>query len=247
MCGIAGILFKQQAGPIGDILIKMLADLNRRGPDSTGVALYGNLPKGNLVVRIKVDEDAQEETIDWEEMIVETARESGSVKQSSRAGQYIRLVMDFDGSYEELTSAIEASGRGVEVFSMGQHLEIIKQMGSAQRLEATHNISAFYGTHGISHTRLATESRVDISHSHPFWARPFPDIAVVHNGTITNYHKLRRLLENKGHHFATHNDSEVIAVYLADRLERGESLEAALRASVSDLDGTFAYLVSTRD
>src|SRR6266852_6400685 len=66
MCGIAGILFKQQAGPIGDILIKMLADLNRRGPDSTGVALYGNLPKGNLVVRIKVDEDAQEETIDWD-------------------------------------------------------------------------------------------------------------------------------------------------------------------------------------
>ena len=73
MCGIAGILFKQQEGPIGEILIKMLADLNRRGPDSTGLALYSNLPKGNLVMRVKVDEDAQDETLDWEAMIVETA------------------------------------------------------------------------------------------------------------------------------------------------------------------------------
>jgi glutamate synthase domain-containing protein 1 len=126
-------------------------------------------------------------------------------------------------------------------------MEVIKDLGSAEDVDAVYQVSAMEGTHGIGHTRMATESQVDIAHSHPFWARPFPDIAVVHNGTITNYHKLRRLLENKGHHFATHNDSEVIAVYLADRLERGESLEAALRASVSDLDGTFAYLVSTRD
>src|SRR5947208_13469697 len=86
MCGIAGILFKQQEGPIGEILIEILADLNRRGPDSTGLALYGNLPKGNLIMRIKVDEDAKQETIDWEELVVETAREFGSVKESSRAG-----------------------------------------------------------------------------------------------------------------------------------------------------------------
>ena len=101
------------------------------------------------------------------------------------------------------------------------------------------------GTHGIGHTRMATESRVDIAHSHPFWARPFPDIAVVHNGTITNYHQLRRRLEMKGHRFSTGNDSEVIAVYVADKLQQGESLEDALKASVRDLDGTFAYLIST--
>src|SRR5439155_23020535 len=88
-------------------------------------------------------------------------------------------------------------------------------------------------------------SRVDIAHSHPFWARPFPDIAVVHNGQITNYHKLRRRLEQKGHRFATDNDSEVIAVYIADKLEAGDSLDEALRGSIGDLDGTFAYLIST--
>jgi glutamate synthase domain-containing protein 1 len=247
MCGIAGILFKQQEGPVGDILIKMLADLNRRGPDSTGLALYGNLPKGNLVVRIKVSEEAEHETTDWEELIIETAREFGSVKQASRAGQYVRLVLDYDEAYEPLAAAIEASGQGVEVFSMGQHLEIIKQMGSAERLNATHNISAFRGTHGISHTRLATESRVDISHSHPFWARPFPDIAVVHNGHITNYHKLRRRFEMKGHHFNTENDSEVIAIYIADILEQGGTLDDAVRSTITALDGTFTYLVATSD
>jgi glutamate synthase domain-containing protein 1 len=247
MCGIAGILFKQHEGAIGDILIKMLADLNRRGPDSTGLALYGKLPQGDLVVRIKVDEDAQQQTTDWEEMLVETARGFALVKQSSRTGYYVRLVMDYDGSYEGLASALEESGHGVEVFSMGHHLEIVKQMGSAERLNATYNISEFRGTHGISHTRMATESRVDISHSHPFWARPFPDIAVVHNGHITNYHKLRRHFEMKGHRFNTENDSEVIAIYIADIMQQGGTLDDAVRGTITALDGTFTYLVATAD
>jgi len=101
------------------------------------------------------------------------------------------------------------------------------------------------GTHAIAHTRLSTESRIDLSHSQPFWARGVPDLATVHNGHITNYHKLRRRLAGKGHRFATGNDSEAIAVYIADKLEQGDSLEDALRSSVHDLDGTFAYLIST--
>lgn len=247
MCGIAGILFKQHEGPIGEILIKILADLNRRGPDSTGLALYSNLPEGNLVARIKVEEDARDESVDWEAALVETAREYGKVRASGRAGQYVRLVMDYDGSYEELTAALEATGEGVEVFSMGRHLEIVKQMGKARALDATYGISSIQGTHGISHTRMATESRVDISHSHPFWARPFSDIAVVHNGHITNYHKLRRRLEIKRHHFNTGNDSEVIAVYIADMMQQGATLDEAVRSTVTTLDGSFTYLVATGD
>ncbi len=247
MCGIAGILFKQQEGPIGEILIKMLADLNRRGPDSTGLALYSELPRGNLVMRMKVEEDAGQEDVDWEAYLVETAREYGKVRESSRAGQYVRVVMDYDGPYEELAAAMEAGEEGVEVFSMGQHLEIIKQMGGARSLDATHGVSAMRGTHAIAHTRMATESRVDISHSHPFWARPFSDIAVVHNGHITNYHKLRRRLEVKGHHFNTGNDSEVIAVYIADMMQQGATLDEAVRSTITALDGSFTYLVATAD
>ncbi|HLQ29219.1 MAG TPA: hypothetical protein VK140_08285 [Ktedonobacteraceae bacterium] len=247
MCGIVGILFKNQQGPVGDILVKMLADLNRRGPDSTGLALYGDLPKGNLVVRLKVEEDAYDETIAWEEIIVETAQEFGAVLQSNRVGQYVRLVMDYSGEYETLASALEDIDQGVEVFSMGQHLEIIKQMGTALPMDATYDLSSFSGSHGIAHTRMATESRVDISHSHPFWARPFPDISVVHNGHITNYHKLRRRLEIKGHHFNTHNDSEVIAVLIADMMQQGASLDQAIQSTITTLDGTFTYLIATGD
>jgi glutamine phosphoribosylpyrophosphate amidotransferase len=94
---------------------------------------------------------------------------------------------------------------------------------------------------------MATESRVDVLHSHPFWARPFADIAVVHNGHITNEHKLKRRLGMKGHRFFTGNDSEAIAVYIADKLEEGATLDDALKDSVRELDGTFAYLVSTQD
>ena len=94
---------------------------------------------------------------------------------------------------------------------------------------------------------MATESKVDIGHAHPFWAYPFPDVTVVHNGQLTNYHKLKRRYEDEGHRFQTGNDSELIAVYLADKLANGETLDQSLRSSLNDLDGTFTYLVSTRD
>jgi glutamine phosphoribosylpyrophosphate amidotransferase len=94
---------------------------------------------------------------------------------------------------------------------------------------------------------MATESRVDVNHAHPFWAYPFADVTVVHNGQLTNYHKLKRMFEDRGHHFQTGNDSELIAVYLADKLAHGDSLNDTLQASLKDLDGTFTYLVATRD
>ena len=126
-------------------------------------------------------------------------------------------------------------------------LTVLKEVGDPADLVGRFGLAGRSGFRAIGHTRMATESLVDVAHSHPFWARPFADISVVHNGHITNYHKLRRKLEEKGHRFATGNDSEAIAVYIADKLEAGESLEDALRASVHDLDGTFAYLISTPD
>jgi glutamine phosphoribosylpyrophosphate amidotransferase len=124
-------------------------------------------------------------------------------------------------------------------------MEIVKQDGPAAALRERYGLDCFRGTHGIGHTRLATESRVDVAHCHPFWARPFPDIAVVHNGQLTNYHKMRRRFEMRGVRFYTENDSEFIAIYLAHKLAAGASLEAAMHDSLDELDGTFTYLVST--
>jgi hypothetical protein len=94
---------------------------------------------------------------------------------------------------------------------------------------------------------MATESDVDISGAHPYWAYPFSDVAVVHNGQLTNYFEWRRRLERSGHRFRSECDSEVIAVYLAERMGEGDSLEEAMRASLEDLDGVFTYICVTAD
>lgn len=247
MCGIVGLFRKGQepTGPLGTILVDMCQALYRRGPDSTGFALYGPPTDGALVVRVDLDRsDAEAEAASQE--ITAAAEELTSVKEWRRTGRDLRMVVasDAEGS---LADRIEERVPGARVFSVGHSMEIVKDLGSARDVDRHHQVSGFEGMHGIGHTRMATESRVDIAHSHPFWARPFPDISVVHNGQITNYHKLRRALESKGHRFSTDNDSEVIAVYIADRLGMGESLEDALRATVLDLDGTFAYLISTEN
>jgi glutamine phosphoribosylpyrophosphate amidotransferase len=103
------------------------------------------------------------------------------------------------------------------------------------------------GSHGLGHVRLTTESIVDVAYGHPFWAEPFPDISIVHNGQLTNYFRFRRLLTQEGYRFHTSNDSELIAVYLADRMLHGETLWDALKTSVDELDGCFAYLFATED
>lgn len=149
------------------------------------------------------------------------------------------------GDPAALARAIEAREPGAEVVSMGRRLEIVKQVGTPGDLEAAFGVSALAGTHGLGHTRLSTESRIDLSHSQPFWAHGMPDLAVVHNGHITNYHRLRRIYEQEGIRFYTDNDSEIIGIYLARKLEEGAALEEALEASVKELDGSFSYLVAT--
>src|SRR5262249_45953425 len=89
--------------------------------------------------------------------------------------------------------------------------------------------------------------RVDLSHSQPFWAHGMPDLVTVHNGHVTNYHKLRRQYEQRGYRFYTENDSEVIGVYLRDRMAKGLSFADALRSSMDDFDGSYCYRAARAD
>jgi glutamate synthase domain-containing protein 1 len=243
VCGIVGIFYKGAAGggvgPVGEVLVRMCQELFRRGTDSTGFALYGP-PNGATVVRV----DLERPDLESAAQLAGVSGQVAEVLAWRLTGRSVRLEI---GAVQAagLADWIEERVDGARVFSIGRSMEIVKDLGSAMDVDGTYAVRGVHGTHGIGHTRMATESRVDIAHSHPFWARPFPDIAVVHNGTITNYHRLRRRLEMCGHRFSTENDSEVIAVYIADRLQSGDSLEDALRASVGDLDGSFAYLIST--
>ncbi len=249
MCGVSGILHKSLASgglaPVGDQLIRMLEPMTHRGMDSSGVTIVGEHPEGDLLVRIWTE--SVREAADVLASAEDTVRQVGGVVCSSRhTGQFLRLAVNFEGETRELAAALLETP-GVALHSIGRTSEVIKDVGTPVAMDQRHDVAAIRGTHGIGHVRMATESRVDVNHAHPFWAYPFPDVSVVHNGQLTNYHKLRRMYEDQGHHFQTGNDSELIAVYLADKLAQGEGLEDSLRASLVDLDGTFTYLVATRE
>ena len=157
-----------------------------------------------------------------------------------------RYRIHFDGDLSRLADQVE-DVEGAEILSIGNALELIKDLGDADRVAGQYGLRDFMGTHGIGHTRMATESDVDIRSAHPYWAYPFNDISVVHNGQLTNYWAMRREFERKGHRFVSNCDSELIAVYMADSLEQGATLEDSLKQSIEELDGVFTYLVSTKD
>ena len=242
MCGLVGFLYKEGYGPVGAAQVAMLDALFRRGPDSTGIAIYGRPRTDAYVLHARLgDADGQNGHV------VESIEKLGFIKELTARGHGVRAEVVWADGLAELADAVEHANGHVDVLSLGRSMEIIKDVGSASDLDRVYGVSQLEASHAIGHTRMATESRVDVLHSHPFWARPFADIAVVHNGHITNEHKLKRRLAMKGHRFFTGNDSEAIAVYIADKLEEGATLDDALKDSVHELDGTFAYLVSTSE
>lgn len=244
MCGIAGILYKQdEDAPLGDALVAMLDGCQHRGPDSTGFALYHERNGDELRLRFFVGEgeEAAETVARIERKLADF--EAGIVERE-RVGTTQRFTVRYAGDLQELSYALEHAAK---LISIGHSLDIVKDVGGAHDVDRAYHVGAFHGTHGIGHVRLATESDVTPDRSHPFWATGFADVAIVHNGQITNYWKMRRRLEKRGFEFHTDNDSELIAVYLADKLAQGVPLADALRDSIEDLDGTFSFLVSTQE
>ena len=249
MCGVGGILYKkigsQGQAPIGEDLVKMLESMTHRGKDSSGFTVVGQDIDGDLVIRIWTDDPAQAADV-WSRAKEAVQTAGGVVITHSALAQFLRLTVNYEGEIPALAEAL-LNTQGVALHSIGETSEVIKDVGTPAAMDGLHFLSQLRGTHGIGHVRMATESRVDVNHAHPFWAYPFTDVTVVHNGQLTNYHKLKRMYEDQGHRFQTGNDSELIAVYLADKLANGDTLDHALRGSLSDLDGTFTYLVSTKD
>jgi methylamine---glutamate N-methyltransferase subunit A len=244
MCGIVGYFRKAEGeGPLGEVMLRMITALGCRGPDSTGLALYGGKRQSGAVVRIKLAE--AKEAAPQTTAILKALADVTDVTASALAAGVFRVELGNGAAATAVERAVLHSAPGSEVFSIGRRLDLVKRVGTAADLDASFHIRAFTGTHAIGHTRLATESKVDISHSQPFWAHGFPDLATVHNGHITNYVKLRDLFEMRGHTFYTHNDSEIIPAYLAEQMGRRATLEAALRQSIADLDGSFSYLAAT--
>ena len=256
MCGIAGLIHRGKASNIGQEMTAMLQALKHRGPDSTGFALYGPPDNERHVMRLKFAEqedvakgfDIHNQIRTRKASVEERLEELGAVvHEEIEATEYAhRYVISFDGDLKRLADYVEDL-EGVEILSLGHGLELIKDLGDALSVSDQYDIGRFQGSHGIGHTRMATESDVDIRSAHPYWAYPFNDVSVVHNGQLTNYWSYRRRLERQGRRFISDCDSELIAVYIADQIDRGSDLEESLHRSVHELDGVFTYLVATSD
>lgn len=256
MCGIAGLIHRDGSGQVGREMTAMLQALKHRGPDSTGYALYGEPGRNEFVMRFKVAEQEDmgkgfdiKDEIKARRAKVDERLESLGVEIIERTDvtpYAFRYRIHFDGDMKTLADYVEDVD-STEILSMGNSLELVKDLGDAARIAGQYGLDTFGGTHGIGHTRMATESDVDIRSAHPYWAYPYNDVAVVHNGQITNYWQMRREFERRGHRFMSQCDSELLAVYVASNMEQGASLAETLRSSIKDIDGVFTYLVATRN
>ena len=259
MCGIAGLIHKGKTVNIGKELQDMLQALKHRGPDSTGFALYGEgNSQGDYIMRFKVGENVAEgsSAVKEDKSIYDTRRKQvdkyirdlgGDIVKDEQLTPYsFRYVIKYDKDLMEFSKAIE-SVEMTEILSLGKTLELVKDIGDAAVVSKQYGLDKIKGTHAIGHSRMATESGVDIRSAHPFWGYPFSDVSVVHNGQLTNYWNNRRALESKGMRFMSECDSELIAVYLADKMRRGVALKDGMTDSLKELDGVFTYLVATKD
>jgi hypothetical protein len=256
MCGIAGLIHRDGVGQVGREMTAMLQALKHRGPDSTGYALYGEPGRNEFVMRFKVAEqedmgkgfEIRDEVKARRAKVDERLASLGVevIDQMAVTEYAFRYRIHFDGDMKTLADYVE-DVPSTEILSMGNALELVKDLGDAARVSGQYGLDKFAGTHGIGHTRMATESDVDIRSAHPYWAYPYNDIAVVHNGQITNYWMMRREYERRGHRFMSSCDSELLAVYVASHLEQGATLVETLKSSIKDIDGVFTYLVATRN
>jgi len=255
MCGIAGIIYRDGTHEIGRDMTRMLQSMKHRGPDSTGYALYGPANDGQAIMRYTLADSNTPRDFEFDERlerhqgrVVQRLKAAGAdIREHEQETEYAhRVTFSYDGDLKDLTDRIEDIP-DAEVLSIGRSLEIIKDLGDADTVCAQYELDDFGGTHAIGHVRMATESDVDISGAHPYWAYPFKDVAVVHNGQLTNYFQWKRRLERSGHRFQSECDSEIIAVYLAEKMAEGADLESAMRDSLEELDGVFTYIAVTDD
>ncbi|MFK7876689.1 MAG: hypothetical protein AB8B71_13065 [Paracoccaceae bacterium] len=249
MCGIAGRILAAP-GAVGRDLVALMAAQEHRGADSTGFAVYGAPMETGYVLRGMGFDKAQMDT-DLQRFKDVLSAHGGSflsdpkIIQNSAKHYCFRMEISDPKDLTAWVADADDLTDAIEIQSCGRSLEIIKDVGSAQEVGEKHKVHDMIGTHGLGHARLATESSVLPNASHPFWARPFSDVAIVHNGQITDYYTWRDRLQRMGYRFLTENDSELIAVWVSDQMQKGLTLEQALKRSIDAIDGVFTYMIAS--
>ena len=238
MCGIVGLFLRNPAlePQLGSMLSGMLAVMSDRGPDSAGFAVYGHGEAGSIKLTLRSETGPLDSV----------AQDLGAALDVAVRGDVraTHLVVMLPAASER--SARDWLGRerpDVAIVGTGQRMEIFKEVGLPQDVATRFRLAEMTGTHGIGHTRMATESAVTTDGAHPFSTGA--DQCLVHNGSLSNHNGVRRQLRREGLRFETDNDSEVAAGYLTWRMREGASLKAALDASLRDLDGFYTFVVGT--
>ena len=242
MCGIVGLFLKDQslAPQLGNMLTDMLITMTDRGPDSAGIAIYGAEADG----KTKITVQSPNPETDFVGLADELGKSLGVMVGQTDNDTHTVLEVTA-GQFEAARAALAEIRPSVRIMSRGDSLEIYKEVGLPKDVADRFNLSGMSGTHGIGHTRMATESAVTTMGAHPF--NTGSDQCLVHNGSLSNHNSLRRKLRREGVVIQTENDTEVGAAYLTWKMMNGATLGEALESSIDDLDGFFTFVVGTKD
>ena len=241
MCGIVGLFSKSLSVSerLGERLGEMLVELSDRGPDSAGVALYRDPAHAGAT---KVSLHSPDPRYGWDALHGELEASFGATEPDVRASHAVLVV---DAEPEAVQEWLRERRPELRVMSAGRSLEIYKEAGLPRDFVARFGLGDIQASHGLGHTRMATESAVTTDGSHPFWTGG--DLCLVHNGSLSNHNWLRTRLRREGIEFQTENDSEVAAGYVTWRLAQGDSLDQALERCLGELDGFYTFAVGTAD
>ncbi|MEP2031330.1 MAG: glutamine amidotransferase family protein [Paracoccaceae bacterium] len=242
MCGIVGLFLKDKSleSDLGDMLTDMLITMTDRGPDSAGIAIYGENSEDSAKLTIQ---SADSET-DFASLDTDLNDATGVTVKVRRMDTHAVLELPVE-NLAAVREALRDLRPSVRIMSAGDAIEIYKEVGLPKDVANRFGIEKMSGTHGIGHTRMATESAVTTMGAHPFSTGS--DQCLVHNGSLSNHNSLRRKLRREGMNIETENDTEVGAAYISWKMQTGSTLGEALESSLDDLDGFFTFVVGTKD
>lgn len=242
MCGIVGLFLKDaKLEPrLGELASGMLSTMCERGPDSAGFAVYGPALAG----KAKITLQSPNPDVHFGGLTAAISKAIGAEVSLERKSTHAVLSVPTDKA-GAARDALRTGHPELRIMSSGDAIEIYKEVGYPTEVASRFELTRMRGSHAIGHTRMATESAVTTMGAHPFSTGP--DQCLVHNGSLSNHHNLRRDLAHDGMTFETENDTEVAAAYISWRIKQGLNLGEALQKSLDDLDGFFTFVVGTKN
>ena len=238
MCGIVGIYLKTKKFEknLGKMLSGMLNNMESRGPDSAGFAIYKNSDKSEYKYSLCIN------NLDFKKFKKDISKKIKKLKLNQYSDHVIIKTTE---TPKKFINFMNKEFPEVSIVGYGHSIEIFKQVGNPKEVVKKFNLESFSGTHGIGHTRMATESAITTDGSHPYSTGE--DECLVHNGSLSNHNNLRRNLKKKGVNFDSENDTEVAAGYISNNLSNNKNLKDTLKDSLKDLDGFYTFITGTKD